>query len=87
MSTGVDGLPAAEDLPPLAILPAIIGCRAFEDSAVVMDSTAIDEYITQRLNELQTTPENLPALQKIVLELIHKARLTTAVFKKLRGTS
>ena len=51
-----------------------------------MDSTVINEYITQRLNELQTTSENPPALQKIVFELIHKTRLTTAVFKKLQGT-
>ena len=85
MSTGVDALPAAEDLPPLPILPAIAGCRAFEDSAVVTDLAVIDEFITQRLNELHTTSENLPAVQKVVLEVIHKARLTTAVFKKLRG--
>lgn len=71
--------------PTIGKLPAIAGYRAFEDSTVVTESAVVDEYITQRLNELHTTPENLPALQKVVLELIHKARLTTAVFKQLRG--
>ena len=85
MSTGVDALPAVEDLPPLATLPALAGCRAFEESSVIADLRVIDHYITQRLNELHTTPENLPALQKVVFELLHKARLTAVVLKWLRG--
>jgi hypothetical protein len=84
MPSGVDALPAVEDLPPPPVLPPVAKCRAFEDSVVVTDSSVIDAYITRRLNELQTTAEDLPALQRVVLELIHKARLTGAVFKTLR---
>ena len=85
MFTGVDALPAVEDLPPLPVLPHVVNCRAFEDTVVVSDSALIDAYITRRLNELKKTATDLPALQKVVLELIHKARLTGAVFKTLRG--
>ena len=81
----VDSLLTAEDLVPLPILPPIAASQAFEDNTIVTDSALIDEYITRRLTELHTMVENLPALQKVVFELIHKARLTTMVFKKLRG--
>ena len=88
-NTGLDSLPAVEELPPLGELPTISGTRMCDvvGSQPITDSDIVDEYINRRLQELHTTPNNDTAVQKIVFEIIHKGRLTTAVFQKLRGTS
>ena len=46
----------------------------------------ITEYIKVGLLKLNKTLEDQEAVQKVVFELITRARLTTDVFLKLRGT-
>ena len=46
----------------------------------------IEEYIGRRLAEMRTTAEDLGAVQRIAIELIHKTRLHVAVYKQLRGS-
>ena len=52
------------------------------------DDNMVNEYIENRLLKLNKQVEDKDydqIIQKIILELISKARLTTAVFNKLRG--
>ena len=52
------------------------------------DDNMVNEYIENRLLKLNKQVEDKDyeqTIQKIVLELISKARLTTTVFNKLRG--
>ena len=49
------------------------------------DDSAVREYIEARLRQMRSTLADEHAVQKVVLELINKARLTTSVFKDLRG--
>jgi len=54
-------------------------------TAEIDDDSAVTEYIEARLRQMQCTLADDHAVQRVVLELINKARLTTAVFKELRG--
>lgn len=68
---------APTTMPPVVRLP--LGTTEIDDDSVVA------EYVEARLRQMQCTMDDDHAVQKVVLELIHKAHLTTSVFKALRG--
>lgn len=59
------------------------GKRLIHDPIVLTDDNAVQEYVESQLRQMRTTNED--AIQKIILELISRAQLTTSVFTKLRG--
>lgn len=69
-------LPTPADLETAALLPNLDN-PSLEQVAI---------YIEIRLLHLNKTLEDQEAVQQMVLELISRARLTTDVFNKLRGT-
>lgn len=73
-------------IPPAVRFPRqITGLRFPVGTAEIDDDSAVTEYIEARLRQMQCTLADDHAVQRVVLELINKARLTTAVFKELRG--
>jgi hypothetical protein len=61
------------------------GARIIHDDLILTDDNAVQQYIESRLRQMNAPETDEHAIQKIVFELISRARLTTAVFKKLRG--
>ena len=59
--------------------------RELSRTIEIDDDSVVTEYIETRLRQMQSTLADEHAVQKVVLELINKARLTTSVFKELRG--
>lgn len=60
------------------------GARVIRDEVTLTDDNAVQQYIESRLRQMNCGDTDEHAIQKVVLELISRARLTTAVFTKLK---
>ena len=74
-------------LPPRTFVPPNITGERLSDGPLIDQLDYVTQYIEAGLLKLNKTLDDQEAVQKIVFELITKARLTTEVFLELKSPS
>ena len=77
--------PPQYGLPPRTYVPPYITGERQSHGPLIDHLDYVTQYIEAGLLKLNTTLEDQEAVQKVVFELITKARLTTDVFVELRS--